>query len=1090
MRNLSLFLAGIFSLIYTSGIGQVSSKNTPDSHIIVFKLKESDSKAASSLRQQAASISIASLPKNIKIHDFNQPFPYQNNVKNGNSVQRQGASSLQRIFKISLDNAQDATLVVEALASQANIEYAEILPEPVLLNKVADEKLNEQRYLETIKALQAWDIQQGSEDMLIGILDTGTELTHPDLKDNLYVNPNEIAGNGIDDDADGFVDNVHGWDFANNDNDPSADKNWHGVMVSGVASAVKGNGGIAGVAANCKFMPIKVFSSYNDRFIKGYEAIKYAADWGCKVINISWGATGGYSQYVQDIINYVVLEKDAVIVAAAGNTGEELDYYPASNEHVLSVSGSTYADHKAGWTSWSRFVDILGPCEGILSTKPDGQYTSGSGTSYTTPMVAGAAALVRLKYPELSALQVMELLRQSADNIQDIGDNKALDGYIGLGRLNILAAMEGIKKPSVRITNINCVSPWPGQLFRGDTVTLMLEATNYLASVNNLSLALASDNPYITILENSITLNELGTLEKTEEQALSFKILLHDDLPSSELLGFRINFNAEGYTDYQYFDLPTNFGYTDVQANELALTISENGNLGYNYDFNLLGNGLNYKGESIAKNLGLVVAGSAEAVTNNIIYQNSPAKRDQDFNTVKGLKVLQHNGEATQLISTFSTFTNEQTEDKLLIEQKITALNSVESNDGIILEYRVINQSAITKEHINLALFTDFNLNDGNANKATWNEELQFGYVYNASEDTYAATVLLTEQEPIFYAADLKSLNGNTTEFSKTISREDKWNFVSKGIGKTTAGSLGSGNDVALFSGGKIANLLPTEEVKVSLAFIAGTSLAEISQKARALKLIYQNELSTPSINSIVTLCEPQPQYNFSLNTAEKCRFYADAQGKELLGEGVGVDLVIEENKSIYLQRFNGLYFEALEQVDFRVETVEAAFELPQQEIELKQNTAFLQVVPAENSRSNVQQYAWKINNTLVSESAELNYTFSQAGEYTIELSVTNSEGCSNTISRTVSILPERFVEEALFYPNPVRNDLTVELPEIAIGQARVELVDLSGKMLFQFYNSSADKKLTLPLQDLKPGYYLVKITSPTKSWQAKIIKK
>ena len=323
----------------------------------------------------------------------------------------------------------------------------------------ADPVSGSQNHLTVVNAYEAWEVEKGDSSVVIGILDTGVTLDHEDLKNNIYLNEADPI-DGIDNDLDGYVDNYYGWDFADEDNDPT-DVHGHGTMVSGIAAARTDNAkGIAGTGFNSKLMPVKIYTSVGTWFYNGYEAILYAAQKGCKVINLSWGSANSYSRYAEDIINTAVLDYDVVIIAAAGNSNANEDFYPASYDNVLSVANtqknSPNIDLKAPGSTFSPYVDIAAPGVGIYTTRRGSttNYGGGSGTSMSCPMVVGTAALIRAHYPELNALQVMERLRVTADDIYSVGDNAQYKELLGKGRLNMYQALVDSTSSSVRYRNV------------------------------------------------------------------------------------------------------------------------------------------------------------------------------------------------------------------------------------------------------------------------------------------------------------------------------------------------------------------------------------------------------------------------------------------------------------------------------------------------------------------------------------------------------------------------------------------------------------------------------------------------------------
>ncbi|MDP4267487.1 MAG: S8 family serine peptidase, partial [Bacteroidota bacterium] len=253
---------------------------------------------------------------------------------------------LSLIYELEYANSFDIEEAINLLYKSELIDYAE----PHYIQKTLltpnDPNISSQYHLNLIHAYEAWDICTGDTNVVIGIVDTGTDFGHPDLG-NIKYNYNDPI-DGKDNDGDGYIDNFYGWDLGENKNNPQWDANEsHGVLVTGSASATTNNGiGIAGVGFKCKYLPIKVSNSAG-ALTKTYEGIVYAADHRCQIINCSWGdSASGYSQYHQDIINYATYNKNSLIVASAGNASNQSIYYPAAYENVISVAGSDQSDVK------------------------------------------------------------------------------------------------------------------------------------------------------------------------------------------------------------------------------------------------------------------------------------------------------------------------------------------------------------------------------------------------------------------------------------------------------------------------------------------------------------------------------------------------------------------------------------------------------------------------------------------------------------------------------------------------------------------------------------------------------------------------
>ncbi|PYT14876.1 MAG: hypothetical protein DMF51_07755 [Acidobacteria bacterium] len=289
-----------------------------------------------------------------------------------------------------------------------------------------------------ISAEAAWSVTTGDRAVVVGVVDSGIDYTHPDLAANIWTNPGEIPGNGIDDDQNGFVDDVHGWDFYNNDNDPMDDFG-HGTHVAGTIGAVGNNSiGITGVAWRVSLVPLKFLNAGGHGSTSAaVAAIDYAAGLGVDVLNNSWGSYD-FSQTLMDAIR-AAGDAGVVFVAAAGNEGVNTDlqpFFPAGYDlpNVISVAATNSYDNKAGFSNYGpNSVDLAAPGVDIFSTLPGGIYGPLSGTSMAAPHVSGVAALIRTLSPDIPAFQVKQKILDGATQVA---------GLVGLvrtgGRLNAL----------------------------------------------------------------------------------------------------------------------------------------------------------------------------------------------------------------------------------------------------------------------------------------------------------------------------------------------------------------------------------------------------------------------------------------------------------------------------------------------------------------------------------------------------------------------------------------------------------------------------------------------------------------------------
>lgn len=346
-----------------------------------------------------------------------------------------------------------------------------------------------------IDAVEAWSISTGSSDVVVGVIDTGIDYTHPDLAANAWVNTQEIAGDGIDNDNNGYIDDVHGINAITDEGDPMDDQG-HGSHVSGTIGA-SGNNSVGVVGVNhdvsivgCKFLDSTGSGSTSDAI----KCIDYMVDLknagvNVRVLNNSWGG-GGFSQALADAIT-VSEEADILFVAAAGNDALDNDanpHYPSSYEHesVLSIASTDSADNMSSFSQWgATSVDMGAPGSAILSTVPGGGYASYSGTSMATPHVAGVAALVLSVSPDLTTSELKELLMSSGDA------NTALNGKTVAGtRLNANQALiDSDPTPTFKFS----VTPVTQEATVGDTVTYTFEIGSIADWEGDVALTLDSE---------------------------------------------------------------------------------------------------------------------------------------------------------------------------------------------------------------------------------------------------------------------------------------------------------------------------------------------------------------------------------------------------------------------------------------------------------------------------------------------------------------------------------------------------------------------------------------------------------------------
>jgi subtilisin family serine protease len=307
-----------------------------------------------------------------------------------------------------------------------------------------DPLLELQHGLRRLKAIEAWEIENGSSNgnsngrskVVVAVSDSGVDWEHVDLENRIWTNRNEIPDNGIDDDGNGFVDDVRGWDFHSGNNDPS-DPNGHGTHVAGIIGAEPDNHvGISGVHWDIQIMPLRFLGADGGGSTShGIQTVLYAANNGAQILNMSWGSSNR-SRALKDALQYAS-NKGVLLLAAAGNNGKNSDQernYPSSYEEVptlLSVASSNSPGRLSGFSNRGAVtVHFAAPGSGILSTTPGNRWERSSGTSMATPMASGVAALLLSAHPELNAIEVRNALLNGVDTFDSYENELSTAGEL------------------------------------------------------------------------------------------------------------------------------------------------------------------------------------------------------------------------------------------------------------------------------------------------------------------------------------------------------------------------------------------------------------------------------------------------------------------------------------------------------------------------------------------------------------------------------------------------------------------------------------------------------------------------------------
>lgn len=974
----------------------ISTKDYSHDFIIV-KLKMNDDNEGTEKAEEW--VKAIKGKKASKALPFSKPNKQNNNPKTN--------IDLSKIFRIELTPGQDVVEAISILLNREDVEYAEPYFLTTIFTSPDDPAASitggAQYYLKNINAYNAWEIEKGNPKIIVGVVDTGVDYEHEDLKSNHFKNLSDPVDK-FDNDGDGFIDNFLGWDYADNDNIPMSDKNPHGTQVAGVIAGTPNNStGIAGIGYNSSYMPIKVFRSKDNMFFGGYEAILYAAEKGCSVINLSWGAANAYSNYAQEIINYVVLEKDVVIVAAAGNSGTDVYFYPASYNNVLSVAASDIDDKKASWSTYNDKVDVIAPGTSVYTSTNGNLYAHISGTSLSTPLVAGAAALVRAKYPNLNAVQVMEKLRVSSDDIYGIAENKAFAGKLGKGRLNIEKALQDINLPSIKIATTTFENKFGNYAFFDDTLNLKLSFKNYLEDASSIKFTLSSENNYASIIDSVFVLESLKSLEIADNFKHPFKVYLKSNLPANHTLKFKLKIESNGFLDYQIFTIVSSPAFLTLGNGGLEFTVASNGNLGINNDYNFQGSGLTYRNQRILEQVGMIVSTGPSKVLNNVIKNFDYGMRDADFYSTENIKYYDDSEAILDARSGFQPTTGSTNYIGLNIDQKVLAWKGPSDQEFVILEYRISNISGSDITNFNTGVFANWDINDKNKNIALWDATHKLGYVYDKlNKNIFAGISLLTSQDPNYFALDQQSYNGNTSTFGSDFTRENKYHTLANGTSQVEAGVHGSGNDISHTIGATIGNLKNGESIKVAFAFVAGENLEDLRENVQqALKRYNEYNSFPPTLLSVSTCAGSTALIN---PPGDNYEFFEDINLSTLISKGTMLTTeAIWEPSVIYATNMDKGFRGDVRQIKIILDETLPDFEMSADTLIIQQGNSG--VVNFYDRSKSANNWSWTFNNGYKSTVKDPKIKFTVPGIYDIVLDVKNKTGCTGSITKKLVVL-------------------------------------------------------------------------------------
>jgi len=1063
----------LFLLTFISGTASGSE--------LVFKLLPEYRQSLSS-----SNSSLSLFIQEMSLPEPQRHFPFHQTPRMETGMLGKPLTDLSLIYRISVPEPMSTIFLLNQLKKRPEFQYVEwiqndAIPLSMPNDPSADSTIGNQRQLfRRIQAYQAWNLSQGDTNVVIGVLDTGIPVDHEDMISQIKINPLDPP-NGIDDDQNGLIDDYRGWDFGSNDNNATPDNTatapGHGTSVAGLAGAGSNNAkGVSGLAWNCKILPLKVwkwagtFSNF-----KGYEAIVYAADHGCKVINCSWGSARSNVQYEQDIINYATFNKGALIVAAGGNTAGFYNFLPANYDYVMGVAMTDTTDKIVTNSSQNFKLDLMAPGINLYGIKTDGSYGwVDGGSSMASPLVAGAAALVRSRFPELTGVQAGELLRVNSDTVYSVPGNVLFRDRLGRGRLNVYKALQKLQSKSIRAVDIQIRNKQGAGAIPGDSVGVYVRYENYLDSLNGFSATIYSSNPAVQFYVNNQSYSGIGSMQSRVE-ANPFLAVISPTLVVPADVNFRVDVNSGTYHDQRWFTVHIDQRMLDLDVNQVRITVVNNGRLGSTDVSAPQGRGIQYRNVQHCGEAGLMV-GTGPSQVSNCVFDTTGY--DLHFRPENAIRYLGYPGIDQHATVHLNDSAAGALRLGLGIKETAFEFTSAELQGSVFLNYQITNRSLTGFDSICVAQYNDWEVENFNLNRAGWVDSLRLGYTTGkVFRNRYAATQILSSGEPQYYAVEaLPNTNNGNINLFDGFAISEKWKMMSSGIGRPSAG-IGNGNNVVQVTGVKLRNMSVGETRKVTFAYVFADSLPQLVERAKANLAWFRkhNTSSTPlprksrfcsGDSVLVSIANPDGVQQFKVSS--------DSIQSQVLYQGNLFSGTIYSDSSLFVSGCDSLYPGPTVRWQWESAAVPAsAFTisplLPGDTLAVDSSVT----VMATDTGSSVHNQ-WYVNNMLQADtSLVLSLGFDTAGTYEIclEQSIRNPN-CSTRVCKTIRTftpLGVKYLDAndfVVLYPNPVKGMLNYKTR----SPFHLKIYDVMGRRVFSGFVE--DLKGQIPVGDIPSGVF------------------
>ena len=841
----------IFCFIYTFAIAQSSIDYNKNTIMIKLKAENASLIKSNSINHKEFNTLISDLDNS----HLQRSFPMHKSPRLSVNSMGDSLVDLSLWYKLSFDSNINNTKLITHLKSLNIFQYVEYRSINQLFYTPSDPHIGSQYYLDNIRAYDAWDIEQGDTNVVVAITDTGIDKLQEDLINGIKYNYNDTI-DGIDNDNDGFIDNFCGWDMASNDNNVQWGTIGHGTFVSGFVSAVPDNNkGIAGVGYNTKVLPVRIDNAEGS-LSADYEAIVYAADHGAAIINCSWGGTHG-ENFGRDVVNYATNNKGALVIAACGNSNNDIWLYPASYENVMSCAATDTFDVRWTASSYGTTVDLSAPGDNVFSTWVNNGYFSSDGTSFSAPIIAAGAALVKAHFPQFTNFQLEEQLRVTADIIDTIPNNSAVKGYMGAGRMNIYKALTDTSKPSIRFRNKD-VS------ISNDTIYFSGDFINYLTkSSPTLSVKLYTKSPYITYIVDSINLGEINTLSSVSNTNNPLKLKIIPGSSYGDFADIQFIYTDTAYRGFEWVRVYINNQTSILDTNNITTSVNSKSTIGFNDYGKMRGLGFTYKdGRNLLSWGGLIFATTNSNVSDNLYGASGIESK---MRALSGDSIVDSTPADQKYLNIYNDDSAGFSKNNFQVNQYSYAFAQDPLKDIIFIEYNIINRNFNNVNNVYVGFYADWDIGLSYKNKADYNATENLSYIWPSQGGTYAGVQLMSKTMGNCYNLDNNGDNGSINIYDGFLNFE-KWDALT--TTRTEAGISTDGNDVSTMLSGGPYTIIAQDTLKITFALLAGDNQNAIINTAKAANYWFYNTASIGDLkqNLGVKLLQntPNPASNYT----------------------------------------------------------------------------------------------------------------------------------------------------------------------------------------------------------------------------------